>query len=56
MVLSSMEHELKRIHAHFYCTPAGNEPVREWLKGLPIPDRKTIGTDIKDVEYSKKGT
>jgi len=47
-----MERELMRIHAYFYRTPAGNEPVREWLKGLPIADRKTIGTDIKDVEYS----
>lgn len=47
-----MEPELKRIQAYFYRTAAGNEPVREWLKALPIADRKTIGTDIKDVEYA----
>jgi len=26
--------------------------VREWLKGLDAEVRKTIGTDIKDVEYA----
>ena len=38
--------------AFFYKTPAGNEPVREWLK-LRLPDeKKAIGEDIKAVEYS----
>jgi len=27
------------------------EPVREWLKGLSPEDRKTIGEDIKTVEF-----
>ena len=35
----------------FYKTEAGNEPVREWLKGLPRNDRKTIGEDIKTAQY-----
>ncbi len=48
MVRLSMEHNLKRIHAYFYRTPAGNEPVREWLKKLPIADRRTIGTVEED--------
>jgi hypothetical protein len=26
--------------------------VREWLKGLEREDRKVIGEDIKDVEFS----
>jgi phage-related protein len=26
--------------------------VREWLKGLEAEDRKVIGEDIKDVEFS----
>jgi hypothetical protein len=26
--------------------------VREWLKGLEPEDRKAIGEDIKDVEFS----
>jgi phage-related protein len=32
--------------------PSGREPVREWLKSLPTTDRKVIGEDIKDVEFS----
>jgi phage-related protein len=35
----------------FYRTDAGNEPVREWLKGLPREDRRTIGEDIKTAQY-----
>jgi len=35
----------------FYQTEAGNEPVREWLKDLPREDRRTIGEDIKTVQY-----
>ena len=38
--------------ARFYRTPGGREPVRDWLKALPLTDRKTIGEDIKDVEFS----
>ena len=41
----------KRIPAIFYRTEAGGEPVREWLKGLSSQDRKTIGEDIKTVEF-----
>lgn len=33
----------------FFCTEAGNEPVREFLRELPLEDRKIIGTDIKMV-------
>jgi len=43
---------LKRLHAYFFRTPAGGEPVREWLLNLAPNDRKTVGTDIKDVEYA----
>jgi phage-related protein len=35
----------------FYRSDAGNEPVREWLKGLPLAERKTIGEDIKTVQF-----
>lgn len=34
----------------FFRTEAGNEPVREWLKGLPKEDRKAIGEDILTVQ------
>lgn len=43
---------MKRVPAYFYRSPSGREPVREWLKGLSPEDRKTIGEDIKDVEYA----
>ncbi|WP_347989935.1 type II toxin-antitoxin system RelE/ParE family toxin [Methylomonas sp. AM2-LC] len=35
----------------FFATEAGSEPVREWLKGLSAQDRKTIGEDIKTVQF-----
>lgn len=44
--------DLKRLPAYFYCSNTGREPVREWLRGLEPEDRKIIGEDIKDVEYS----
>ena len=43
---------LKRLPARFYRSDTGREPVRAWLKGLDPEDRKTIGEDIKDVEFS----
>ena len=43
---------LKRLPACFYRSDSGREPVREWLKRLDREDRRTIGEDIKDVEFS----
>ncbi len=43
---------LKRLPAHFYRLASGREPVREWLKALDLADRRIVGEDIKDVEYS----
>ena len=44
--------ENKRVPAIFFRTEAGREPVRDWLKTLPLPeDRKRIGEDIKTVEF-----
>ncbi len=40
-----------RLRVLFYRTNSGNEPVREWLKSLPIQDRKIIGDDLKTVQY-----
>jgi phage-related protein len=40
----------KRIPAIFYRTEAGNEPVRDWLKGLSRDDRKRVGADVLTVE------
>ena len=35
----------------FFRINAGREPVREWLRSLDSADRKTIGEDIKLVEF-----
>jgi phage-related protein len=43
---------MKRLPAVFYALPSGREPVREWLRSLDREDRKRIGEDIKDVEFS----
>jgi len=37
--------------ARFFRTDAGGEPVRDWLKDLPVAERKTIGEDIKTVQF-----
>jgi len=47
-----MNPRLKRLPARFFRSDQGREPVREWLKGLEREDRKVIGEDIKDVEFS----
>ena len=41
----------KRIHASFYMTAAGSEPVREWLRNIPVADRRIVGADIATVEF-----
>ena len=43
---------MKRLPAAFFQLSSGREPVREWLKSLQEDDRKVIGEDIKDVEFS----
>jgi phage-related protein len=47
-----MSTRLKRLPARFYRSDSGREPVREWLKSLDVEDRRIIGEDIKDVEFS----
>lgn len=42
---------LKKVPAVFFRTAGGREPVREWLRGLPLMDRKAIGDDIRAVEF-----
>jgi len=36
---------------HFFRTPAGAEPVRDFFCSLPTADRKALGTDIKTVQF-----
>ncbi|RPI84793.1 MAG: type II toxin-antitoxin system RelE/ParE family toxin [Chloroflexi bacterium] len=40
-----------RLKVVFYKSTTGKEPVREWLKLLPLPDKKTLGEDIKTVQF-----
>lgn len=35
----------------FYRTASGNEPVREWLRGLSRAEKKIIGEDIKIIQF-----
>ena len=39
------------LDVRFFRTDAGTEPVRDWLKDLPAIDRKTIGEEIKTVQF-----
>jgi len=39
------------LSVRFFMTSSGNEPVREWLKNLPASDKRTIGEDIKTVQF-----
>jgi phage-related protein len=41
----------KILTVYFYKTPAGNEPVRTWLKQRTMEEKKLIGEDIKAVEF-----
>ncbi|MFF7864761.1 MULTISPECIES: type II toxin-antitoxin system RelE/ParE family toxin [unclassified Pseudomonas] len=38
------------LKARFFCTEAGNEPVREWLASLQRTDKYLIGTEIKTIQ------
>lgn len=46
-----MEDESNRLRVIFYKTSSGHEPVREWLKALPIEERKAVGYDLKTAQY-----
>lgn len=36
----------RKIELAFFRTVAGNEPVRDWLVGLPPAHRQAIGLDL----------
>jgi hypothetical protein len=42
--------QLSEIPVVFYRTSLGAEPVRDWLRGLPADDRRTIGLDLATVQ------
>jgi len=41
----------KKLPAFFYESALGNRPVREWVLGLTLEDRKLVGRDIQKVEF-----
>lgn len=41
-----------RLDVVFFRTDSGTEPVRKWLKSLSISHKKSIGEDIKTVQFS----
>ena len=41
----------KKLPAFFYESALGNSPVREWVMGLCLEDRKRVGRDIQKVEF-----
>ena len=46
-----MTRGLNAIPLEFWRSANGNEPVREWLKGLPAADRAVIGSDLRQVQF-----
>ena len=39
-----------RVPLNFYKTEAGNEPVLEWLRSLPVNERRAIGRELKEAQ------
>ena len=46
-----MENREPILSVAFFKTGTGREPVREWLKDLPREERRSIGEDIKTVQF-----
>jgi len=42
---------MRKLEVRFFKTDGGTEPVRDWLRELSASDRKTIGADIKTVQF-----
>ena len=43
---------MPEIPVRFYCTAAGREPVRDWLRKLEKEDRNVIGLDLMRVQFA----
>ena len=41
----------QKIDLVFFRTASGNEPVRDWLAGLEVANRRAIGMDLQRVQY-----
>ena len=42
---------LSRLTVRFFRETTGTEPVRDWLKALPMEEKREIGTDIRTVQF-----
>ena len=42
---------INKLGVVFYRSKVGNEPVRDWFKRLSRDDKKTLGEDIKTVQF-----
>jgi phage-related protein len=40
-----------RLSVRFFRETTGREPVRDWLKGLAIEEKREIGSDINTVQF-----
>jgi len=40
-----------KISLVFFRAAAGREPVRDWLKALPVAERRAIGTDLLRAQW-----
>ena len=45
------ESKLPRLNVRFFRESTGSEPVRDWLKRLPVEERRELGSDIKTVQF-----
>jgi phage-related protein len=43
--------KLPRLTVRFFRESTGSEPVRDWLKRLPLEEKREIGSDIKTVQF-----
>ena len=43
--------KLPRLTVRFFRESTGSEPVRDWLKRLPVDEKREIGSDIKTVQF-----
>ncbi len=46
-----MDESHRKIPVVFYQTPAGAEPVLEWLRALDQADRNIVGQDLMRVQF-----
>lgn len=46
-----MTRSLPKLTVRFYRESSGTEPVRDWLKALPVDERREVGIDIKTVQF-----